>query len=152
MLFPNHNYEQSLSVVVMYRPPDAKHPPYEEALEEVTRSQGTENRTAIIAGDLNINSWGKEYHEWIEREDLRVLTDPLKATHRSGAPDDTMLVAVGDYIPEGIPPGEAETDTESEKAEFYPVFVTEDLMIADHMAFLLALQTEQLTGGLHDRK
>ena len=113
-LFPNHNYEQALVIVGVYRPPDNKHPAYEKALEEVLSSQKADRKTTIIAGDLNINSWGKEYHEWTEKEDLWTLANPLIATHRSGTTDDTMLMAVGDYIPDGVLPGEAETEEEME--------------------------------------
>ena len=151
-VFPNHNYEQSLVVVGVYRPPDSKHPEYGAALEEILKSQKIEGKTTIIAGDFNINSWGKEFHEWTEREDLWILANPLVSTHRSGTTDDSMLLAVGDYIPDGVLPGEAETDKELEKAEFYPVYVTEDPIIADHMALILTLQTQRSTVEQNARK
>ena len=64
----------------------------------------------LLAGDFNINSWDAEYVEWIETEDLWELADPGISTHRSGAVDDMILLVAGNYIPEGVLPGEAESE------------------------------------------
>ena len=98
------------------------------------------NKTLII-GDLNINSWGREYTEWTTSEDWRALANPRMPTHRSGARDDTILVAVEDYMPEGFPPGEAETEKDMEKAEYYRVYTIADPLFADRMALSLAVRT-----------
>ena len=151
-LFPNYNYEQSLLIVGVYRPPDAVHPPYKEALEGMLQRYHSQEVATLIAGDLNINSWGKEYYEWVEREELWVLAGPRTPTHRSCTTDDTMLVAVGGNLPEGLLPGAAETDKELEKAEFYSVYTTEDPVIADHMALTLVLHTSRLDRGGQKRR
>ena len=110
VLFPNYDYAQPLQIVGVYRPPKSQHPPYKEALEKILRKYQKEGTTTIIAGGLNIDSWAREYHEWVESEELGVLAGRRRATHRSGTADDTVLIAVGDYVPEGILPGETETE------------------------------------------
>ena len=69
-LFPNHSFDQPLVVVGIYRPPDTKHPEYGKTLEMILRHHKEGNKTTIIAGDLSINSWGREYQKWIEKEEL----------------------------------------------------------------------------------
>ena len=74
---------------------------------------------------------------------MRALANPQRPAHREGTVDDTMLIAIGNYAPEGILPGAAETHKELETAEFYPVYVSEDPAIADHIALMLTINTQR---------
>ena len=69
-----------------------------------------QSKTTFILGDLDINSWDKEYTRRVLCEELWVLANPQAPTHRPGTVDDAILVAIGDYIPGGILPGEAEAE------------------------------------------
>ena len=151
-LFPNYNYDQSIMVVGVYRPPDFRHPQYDTALKKMLGKRRAKNATAFITGDVYLNSWDREFTEWINGEELRALASPQTPTHRSGTVDDAMLVAVGAYVPKGSLPGAAESEKELGKAERFPVYVTEDPVIADHMALMLALNTQRPDVGTVKRK
>ena len=125
----------------VYRPPNVPNQNYEEDLKELLEPNRKENVSTIIAGDLNLNTWGKGYENWVEEENIWVLANPAEPTHESGTTDDTMLFVAGDYIPEGILPGEAESDKELQTEEYFPVHTTEKNVIRDHMAQTLTLQT-----------
>ena len=52
-----------------------------------------------------------------------------------------MLVALGDYIPEGVLPSEQDLETEHDISNYYPVYVTESVVLGEHMALFLDFQT-----------
>ena len=101
-LLPNYNYEHSILVVGVYRPPDAKCPPQQEAMDRMLFENRTRNITTFILGYLNISAWDREYTERITNEELWVLPRPQIPTHHSGTVEYAALVAVGNYVPEGI--------------------------------------------------
>ena len=140
-LYPNYSYEQGLEITGVYRPPNIPNQKYEEELTGILAPNRKENVSIIIAGDLNVNTWGKGYENWLEEENIWVLANPEEPTHESGTTDDTMLFVAGDYIPEGILPGEAETDKALQTEDCYPVHTTEKNVIRDHMVQTLTLQT-----------
>ena len=116
-LYPNYSYDQGLEVVGVYRLPNSPNQEYAEDLTNIVAPNRKENASVIIAGDLNLNTWGREYENWLWGENIWVLANPKAPTHESDATDDTVLFAAGDYIPEGILPGEAETEKELQTME-----------------------------------
>ena len=124
----------------VYRPPNIPNQNYKDDLKEMLAPTRKENVSIIIAGDLNLNTWGKGYENWLWEENIWALANPEEPTHESGTTDDTMLFVAGDYIPEGILPGEAETDKELQTEDYYPVHTTEKQVIRDRMAQTLTLQ------------
>ena len=62
------------------------------------------------------NTWHAELTYWLTNDDLWVLADSQRPTHRSGTVDDAMLLAVGSYLPEGVLPGDAEKEKALENA------------------------------------
>ena len=101
-----------------------------------------------MAGDLNVNSWGAEYANWVEEHDLWILAGPYRLTYRTGAVDDAILKAVGAYLPEGILPSEADTAKGTESAERYSVYVTKDPFIGEHMALTIGLTMQRPDMGI----
>ena len=75
-LIPKYNYDQPILAVGVYRPPGYRRPPYKEALDQMSTRNKTQNITTFIVGDLDINSWDKEYEDWSTKEELWVLADP----------------------------------------------------------------------------
>ena len=65
-----------------------------------------------------------------------------------GTVDDTILIAVGECLPEDILPSEAETAKETDSAEHYPVYVTKVPFIEGHMALILELITQRPDIGI----
>ena len=63
-----------------------------------------------------------------------------------------MLVAIGDYVPEGPLLGEAEAEKEREKSDHFPAYATDEPVIADHMALALVLHTQRPDIGATRRK
>ena len=66
-----------------------------------------------------------------------------KPAYSSGAVDDSILVAVGSYISEGILPEEAGTEKEVEPAEVFAAYMTGKPIIGAHMALLLGLRSQR---------
>ena len=64
--------------------------------------------TAKLMGDFNINSWRTSekgfYHEWVEGEGLRELSNRTIPTHTTGTVTGGILMALGDSQPEGLFP------------------------------------------------
>ena len=69
-IYPNYTYSQCLAITGVYRQPDSKHPEYETSLRAILALNQSENTSTIIAGDVNINTWRKEYEYWLWREEL----------------------------------------------------------------------------------
>ena len=136
VIFPNHNKKEQLVVVGVYRPPDKQHPPYDEALEKMLQEHKEHNRTTMLLGDFNINDWetnGKgAYTEWILNNDLWELSDPNAPTYRTGTTTDGIVMALGDYHPEGVLPQQADPETDGGQSEVHPVFISEKVVLADH--------------------
>ena len=84
------------------------HPPYTGALKQILRPNVEHSAAAFIAGNLNVNSWGKEFQEWVETADLWELTDTSTSTFEAGTAGDAILMAAGAYIPEGVLPKDEE--------------------------------------------
>ena len=101
----------------MYRPPNSPRPLYEEGRERALEDNREEHITTLAAGDLKVNSWKSGYGNWLQGEELRELPDPSKPTHESGTVGDAMEMAVGKYMPEGVLPRGAGTETETSAAE-----------------------------------
>ena len=141
VVYPNYNYEQKLVIAGVYRPPKRKHPPYETALECILNQNKMRQLTTKIAGDLNINTWQSEFQNWIEEKELRELTDPEKPTFKAGTSDDAIVMAAGGYVPEGVLPEEEELMKDRDLLEFFPVNVTEERVINEHMALFLDIGT-----------
>ena len=126
VVYPEYNNGQKLMVAGVYRPPTAKHRPYDQALEKILQQNKQNQIITIIAGDLNINSWQSDFHKWIHENELWELTDTHKPTFKAGTTDDAILMAAGTYTPEGALPEEEEHMKDQELLEFFPVYVTED--------------------------
>ena len=86
-------------------------------MREIISPKRKESAPAKIAGDLEINTWGKEYENWPWNEEIWELANPNTPTHESGTTDDATLFVAGEYIPEEILPGEAETEKEGQMTE-----------------------------------
>ena len=99
------------------------------------------NITTIIVGDLNVTSWKKEYAEWIEQNEPWELSNPAVPTFTKGLAPDAMLMALGEYIPEGLVLTESEEDDNSECLENSPAYISERPVLGDHMALFLTFQT-----------
>ena len=97
--------------------------------------------TTIIAGDINITSWKKGYEEWKEENDLWLLTNPNTPTFKKGTTTDAILIALGNYIPEGILPTEIEQENENQIQDYYPAYITKEPTHGEHMALILNFQT-----------
>ena len=68
-VFPGFDYSLPVNIVGVYRPPESKHPPYEQALETMLKDHKTKRTTAIAVRVLYVTSWKKEYSEWVEKEE-----------------------------------------------------------------------------------
>ena len=146
VVYPNYNYEQKLVIAGVYRPPTKtkkEQPSYGEALQQILQINKEQQLTTIVAGDLNINSWKTEFHSWVEENELWELTDPTKPTFKAGTTDDSILMAAGKYIPEGVLPEEEENMKDQDLLEFFPVYVTENRVIGEHMALFLDIGTSR---------
>ena len=53
VVFPNHNPNDKLAIVGIYRPPEKQHPPYQEAFERMLKINREHRITTMIMGDLN---------------------------------------------------------------------------------------------------
>ena len=145
VVFPDHNSQDKLAIVGIYRPPEKQHPPYQEAFDQMLRSNREHQITTAILGDLNTNAWRTtgegENEEWLEKEQLWELSDPAQCTYRTGTVTDGVFLAVGKYVPEGALPLGIEEDTAGEFRQTYPVVVTEDRVLADHHMLYLDIHT-----------
>ena len=148
VILPNHNQEDKLAVVGVYRPPGKEHPDYTHMLKQMLRYNKEQRITTVIMGDLNINSWGKQeknfYQEWIESENLWELSDPRTPTYRTGTVTDGILLAMGDYHPEGILPQVADPELDGGYPGAYPVFVSKTTVLVDRHALFLDIITMEL--------
>ena len=54
----------------------------------------------------------KPYRDWIEENNPWELSGPEKATFKTGAVDEAILVAFGEYIPQGISPEELASEAD----------------------------------------
>ena len=108
-IFLNYNYDQSVLIAGVYRPPDNDHPPYDAALANVLGKHKRDDVTTLMARDLNINSWGPDYTNWVGDNDLWILAVPLIPTYRTEAVGDAILLDVGAYLPDVTLLSEAET-------------------------------------------
>ena len=144
-VYPNHNPRDKLEIVGVYRPPETDHPSYEEASNQMLRSNREENITTIIIGDLNIHSWDTNekngYQRWVENEQLWELSDPQTPTYRTGTVTDGVLLAPGEYLPDGILPQDADPEEDGGVPHVYPVWVTETTVLVDHHALFLDIVT-----------
>ena len=139
--YPNDTYDQRLMIAGVYRPPESPRQDYAAALKEMISPNRKENVSTISAGAQNVNTWGKEYENWLRGEEIWELADPNTPTHEPGTTGDAMLFLAREYIPEGILPGKAETEKEVQMMEYYPVRTTEKKVLRDHMAQSLTLRT-----------
>ena len=133
--------ERAILVVGAHRPPELKRPPIRN------KSNKSNNTAASIAGDLNIDTWNKEYAGRITEEDLRILADLRQPTHRSGTVADAMLLAVRSYVLAGALPGKAEAEKGLEDAGRNPAHVTGKPFIGDYMPLVLDLPTRRPDSG-----
>ena len=133
----NNNYEQKLVMAGVYRPPNHKHPSYEKALGRILLPHSKNQTAAIIAGDININTWQPEFHTWIEENELRELTVPQKPTFKVVTTEDAIMMAARNYLLEEMLPEEEELVRDQDLLEFFPVYVTEERVKNDHMALFL---------------
>ena len=70
------------------------------------------------------------------------FTDPQKPTFTAGAVGAAIMLAVGNYIPEGVLPENGEEHIEDQDLlEFFLVHVTEERELGEHMALLLDIGT-----------
>ena len=90
-------------------------------MDHIPRKNSDQDATTFIIRDLNINSQGRQYAGWATNEKLWVLASPQTPPHSSGTVDDATLIAIRDYVPEGVSPWEAENEQDLEKAEYCPV-------------------------------
>ena len=67
------------------------------------------------------------------------LTAPREPTYRAGTVTDGVLLAPGMYMPEGILPQGEELVTGHRQLDAYPVYATEEQVLADHNALFLDL-------------
>ena len=58
-------------------------------------------------GGIYVTSWEKEFYEWIESEEMWELSNSQIPTFKKGTAPDTMLMALGPYLPEGQLPLDA---------------------------------------------
>ena len=149
IIYPNHNANDKLAVVGIYRPPYKEHPSYKGAIQQMMGMRKKEQITTILIGDLNLNSWlekeKEEYVDWIEEEQLWELSDPRTPTYRTGTVTDGILLAMGDYMPDGILPQETEPEIDGGHPEVYPVVVSPNPELADRHLLYLDLQTIEQT-------
>ena len=117
-VYPNHNNKDQLVIVGAYRPPDRDHPEYEQAFRNMLFEHRERAKTTIILGDFHINDWETTekgaYLNWILEEDLWELSDPTIPTYRTGTTTDGVLMALGDYQPEGLFPQEADPELDGD--------------------------------------
>ena len=88
----------------MYRRPDKTRAPYELALRLAHRRFTKHRIAALLDGDLNITAWNKVYRERADHNGLWVLPNPSAPTYTAGSATDTILIAGGNYPPEGMLP------------------------------------------------
>ena len=69
------------------------------------------------------------------------LSDPRIPTYRTGTVTDGVLLAPGDYLPDGIPPQDADPGEDGGMPHVYPVRVTETTGLVDHHALFLDIVT-----------
>ena len=81
--------------------------------------------------------------EWIEEAGLWELSDPSTPTYRAGAVADGVRLALGVYRPEGILPQAADPETDGGNPDVHPLFVSEDLVMANRHALFLDLLTTE---------
>ena len=79
-----------------------RHPPYELALNKITKEFETRQVTAVIAGVINVTSWKKDYEGWIERLELWQPNSPEVPAFKKGASPDANVMELGDYLPGGL--------------------------------------------------
>ena len=48
------------------------------ALRQILKVNREEKTTTVVAGDFNINTWSKEYKNWVEGNELWELSDEPK--------------------------------------------------------------------------
>ena len=125
----------------MRRTPAQSLPLYEKAMGETLGDHRKTNRTSILAGDLNINSWKDPFREWIEENELWGLANPATPTYETGTTDDAIIAALRTHLPEGLIPGQEEYDKEIETSEKYPAYVTEKPILGKRMALILPFRT-----------
>ena len=95
-LYPNFAYDQCLMITGVYRPLNNPRQDYATDLRDIIYPKRKENAPMIIAGDLDISTWGMEYEHWLRHEGIWELANPNTPTHESGATDDAMLFAAGE--------------------------------------------------------
>ena len=57
--------------------------------------------------------------------------------------DEMKLLAEGSFMPHGVLPGEAETEKEIDRVEYYQVYTTEEPIIKDDMALTFDLRARR---------
>ena len=103
--------------------------------------------TTIIMWDLNINAWieteKEEYVKWLVEEQLWELSDPRVPTYRVGAATDGILLAIGEYMPDGLLPQEAGLEMDGGHPDAYPAVVSPEPVLVDRHALWLDIHTVQ---------
>ena len=68
------------------------------------------------------------------QHDLWARSDPDVPTYETGASTDAALLAAGNYIPDRPQPTASKNNIGGERDDSYPVCVTDDSVMGDHMA------------------
>ena len=107
-LFPTEDPETEMRVSGIYIPPSQTSSLTQQLLGEMgatTRGRATgEDVPHLLVGDLNTNSWGQLYAEWIGTQGLQELVDPEIPTFALGSSIDKILFLLGFYVPSPLLP------------------------------------------------
>ena len=59
---------------------------------------------------------------------------PDHPTYTAGATDDTIVLTLGNYLPDGVLPPVRDIETGGESIEYFPAYVANKPIVGDHMA------------------